>query len=156
MREHQSYCKCLSVSASVLFHFSPNLCTTLMLLRSLFLFFFFISRQKKPQKILVKQGKLFEKIFFKISNTHLSLFSLVPQETSLNLVLDNFTGSENRTDSAQHNTCSGRKASSKRPGHPEPKRPSLGVKQCFGLGANSALVLSAVTANNRINQWYQL
>ena len=72
-------------------------------------------------------------------------------ETSLNLVLGKFTGSENRADSAQHNTCKGRKASSKGPGHPELKRPSLGVKQCFGLGANSVLVLSAVTANNRIN-----
>lgn len=101
--------------------------------------------------------KIIEKVFIrhlpKTEETSLTtpLLSLVPQETSFNLVLGKFTGSENRTDSPQHNTRNGRKASSKCPGHPELKRPSLGVKQYFGLGANSVLVLSAVTANNRIN-----
>lgn len=135
------------------FIFPSNLCTILILLRSFFFFFFFFPPDKRN---LIRhwwngKKKLWRSFLRYLTLTSLSLLSLVTQESSLNLALDNFTGSKTRTDSAQHNTHSGRKASSKRPGHPELKRPSLGVKQCFGLGANSALVLSAVTANNRIN-----
>lgn len=137
------------------FIFPSNSCTTLILLRYLFLIFFFFLFSPDKRNLIRHwwngKKKLRRSFLRYLTLASLSLLCLVTQESALNLALDNFTGSENRTDSAQHNTCSGRKASSKCPGHPELKRPSLGVKQCFGLGANSALVLSAVTANNRIN-----